>query len=182
MTARRDIQQPPSPAAPADPKPAASSAQETAESTHAATLRKVRALAEAGRLQEAFDLANRGGAADALLKNARGVCLMRMRQPEKAIRIYRELTLTGGGIVLRPNVPLIFKTNYATALLMSGNVGGGCEILHELRNEDHPRIAQLQAAVANWKAGLMLFQRLMWRLGNPPEIPVTIDFVPGDFE
>ncbi|MEX0718458.1 MAG: hypothetical protein WD066_17825 [Planctomycetaceae bacterium] len=181
MATRRETQRRPSPATLPGSRPDTSSAHEPAESAHAATLRKVRTLVEAGRLQDAFDLANRG-AADALLKNARGVCLLRMQRPEQAVRVYRELTLTGGGIVIRSNVPLIFKLNFATALLMSGNVGGCCEILHEIRNEDHPRITQLRAAIENWKSGLTLFQRLMWRLGNPPEIPATIDFVPGDFE
>ncbi|MEX0703838.1 MAG: hypothetical protein WD069_17195 [Planctomycetales bacterium] len=167
------------------PSIASSASKETSpvpQSPAAATLKKIQALVEQERHQEAFDLSNRNSTADPMIKNARGVCLMRMRQSAQAVRVFRELNLMGGGITLRPDVPAIFKTNYATALFLSGNVAGCCDVLHELRNHPHPRVAELREEIAKWKRGLSLLQRLGWGLGVQPDRPVTADFVPGDFE
>lgn len=144
----------------------------------AGLLHRVETLLDTGRAAEAFDLL-RPATSDPVLKNARGVCLLRMGQPGLALRVYRELCLTGGGIVVRPDAPAVWKVNYANALLMDGNVAGCVGILNDLGEAEHPLLGQLRAAVAKWESELSLWQRLAWRLGTQPSRPVTLDFAPG---
>ena len=136
-------------------------------------LNKVEVLLAAGRAKEAFDLLNAQESGDPMLKNARGVCLLHMGQPETAVRAFRQLCLAPGGILMRTDVPVVFKTNFATGLLMSNRVGGCLEVIQEIHNETHPSVQRLRAAIARWEAGLTFRQRLFWKLGVEPKQPVA---------
>ena len=151
------------------------------ESAHAPNLLdQVRHLLDLGKAQEAFDLINaRGGSAPAM-KNIRGVCLMRMQQPALAVRTYRSIVLDSSGIGLRTDAPTVFKTNFATALLLDNNISGCQSVLDEIREESHPAVQKLRAVIARWAAELSFLQRLAWKAGSQPKRPLTIDFVPGD--
>lgn len=140
----------------------------------AQTLAKVRALLAAERAQEAFDLLTARESGDPLLKNARGVCLLRLGQPDLAVRVFRQLCLTSGGFILRDDAPPAFKTNYATALLLGGHPLGCLEVLNEIEDDSNPAARQLRAALAEWEAGLSLWRRLMWRCGVEPKEPIPL--------
>ncbi|WP_425613495.1 hypothetical protein NA78x_003327 [Anatilimnocola sp. NA78] len=113
--------------------------------------------------------------------NAMGVCQLRQHNPKTAVDLFRSVVLTGGGIVFRNDIPLIFKTNYATALLAANNVGGCQAILAEVR-ESHPAADRLQAAIQQWKSRLTLKQTLGRYLGFEVSTPVVLDFPLGDLE
>jgi len=117
-------------------------------------------------------------------QNARGVCLLRLGRTEAAIRVFRELLLNPGSTWMRPDLPTVYKTNYATALLVGGHPSGCLEIINEIRNEQHPSVQRLRRAIATWEASLSLWQRLNWRIGKiePSGRPVQLDFPPGDFD
>ncbi len=145
-------------------------------------LRKAQGLLADGKAKEAFDLLNAQESGDPRLKNARGVCLLRLGLAEPAIRVFRGLCLTASGIVVRNDVPLIYKTNFAAALLLDNRVSGCLEVLNEVHNESHPSVQQLRGLIANWQSQLTLWQRVMWKLGNEPKRPVSIDVQLGDLE
>jgi hypothetical protein len=108
------------------------------------------------------------------------VCLLRLGNAQRAIELFRGLVLGPGGLVLRRDVPTAFKTNFATALLMDGNVAGCTSVLASLREEDHPAVRKLRAAVRRWQEAMSLWERVCWHFGSPPNRPVELGFEPGD--
>ena len=139
---------------------------------------KVRKLLETGRVDEALTLAR--ARQDAPMKNAQAVCLMRKGLADEAVRIYRAMVLDNTGLFLREHVPTIYKTNYALALLLSGHIAGGINILKDLAGDDHQSVHSLRAAVDAWKAKLSVFQRLGLMLGLEPKQPFVLDTPPGE--
>jgi hypothetical protein len=164
-------------------KPVESSRNATAKPVESGTtvLDQVRKLLEAGNAEEARKLILRQKSVDLLLNNALGVCLLRLGQVQPALKIFRSLTYSGGGIVMRTDAPLLLKTNLATAMLLSGEVAGCQEILCEIHDDHHPAVQKLRAAVRQWKKSLSLWQWVNWYMGGDVNRPVVLDFPPGDF-
>lgn len=158
------------------------SAKRTRPSPGAATLLRVQRLLESGRSKNALELVNAKSSADPVLKNARGVCLLRLHQADAAVRVFRELCLDSSGVILRSDVPVFVKTNFATALLMSGKVSGCVDVLSEIGDERDERVQQLRGAIRGWVSGLPFWRRVLWRLGVEPKKRVTLTFDPGELE
>lgn len=117
-------------------------------------------------------------------QNARGVQFMREGKLEDAVSILRSLVMPPGCCWTRLEAPSIYRRNFATALLLSGHPSGCLELLAEMRDEGHPRVQQLRAAIKSWEKTLSFFQWINWRTGwiEPANRPVTIDFIPGEIE
>lgn len=154
--------------------------KEPPESPHAALLRKVASLIEAGKAEEAFDFINARGVGDSVFKNARAVCLMRMSQPALAVRALREICLTSHGTMLRDDIPNHYATNLASALFATGNVAGCRAILEELAKNDLPRVQELKEMIREWEAKMSFWQRFKWKCGIQPPIPTAADQAPAD--
>ncbi len=154
--------------------------KEPAESPHAALLRKVASLVEAGKAEEAFDFINARGVGDSVFKNARAVCLMRMGQPPLAVRALREICLTSHGTMLRDDIPDHYATNLASALFAAGNVAGCRAILDELAKNDLPRVQELKELIRQWEQQMSFWQRLKWKCGIQPPIPTPAERAPAD--
>jgi tetratricopeptide (TPR) repeat protein len=146
-------------------------------------LRKIEPCVAAGHYAKAVALLSSVGA-DPQLLNAKGVCLLRMGKYDEAVRLYKNLVLTPGCTWMRRDLPTVYKTNYATALLLSGRPGGSLEMLDEIGDEQNPTVRRLRSAIQHWEARLSLWQRLNWRFGRiaPSNRPLSIDFEAGDFE
>ena len=116
--------------------------------------------------------------------NAKGVCLIRLGRFEEAMRLYYGLVLNPGCTWMRPELPLVYKTNYATALLLGGHPAGCLEILTELNAEQNPTVQRLRGAIKAWESRLTFWQMLNWRFARiePANRPVKIEFEPGEFE
>ena len=166
-------------AKPAGPRDTAT----TAPSGGADTYQRVLRYANSGNYQKALDLLRTAGR-HPQMRNALGVCLLRLGRIEDATRIYRELVLSAGCTWVRPDAPAVHKINFATALLLSGHPAGCVEILSEVKDDSHPAVQRLRRAIKDWQAALPLWKRLNWRFGNiePKGFPVTLDFAPGEFE
>ncbi len=136
-----------------------------------------------GEHQQALDLLRKMGDA-AAVRNARGVCLMRLRRFDDALGVLGALVLKPGCTWVRAELPTIYKANYATALMLSGHPSGALEVLAEIRDETHASVRQLRAAIKKWESGLPFWQKLNWRFGRiePADCAVDIDFLPGEFE
>lgn len=104
---------------------------------------------------------------------------MRLGQVDAAIQILRDLAFQGQ-ICIPSGTPPLFAANYATALLMKGYNQEALEILADLKPAQHPYIAALYDAVAEWRRGLTLFQRLCCRLRLYPKKPVSLTVLPGN--
>jgi hypothetical protein len=126
----------------------------------------VRQLLEAGRTAEARDVVLGIKARTPELQNALGVCWLRLGETAKAIDLYRTMVLVDGGVCFRPNAPDNAVINYATALLLAGNMAGCEATLDANRQVNGSGAARLREAIANWKRSLGVFRRLMLVLGS----------------
>jgi hypothetical protein len=86
----------------------------------AGALAEAESLLEDGQPAKALERLGRAGRACPWLTNAVGVCQLRLGNGPVAVDLYRGLVLGSGGLILRDDVPPVFKANYAAALLRSG--------------------------------------------------------------
>jgi hypothetical protein len=112
------------------------------------------------------------------VRNARGVCLLRLGRPGRAIDALRDLVFDPPGFALRADADPVFQANYATALLLDGNADGFFSVLGAIRDRNHPAVARLDAAVRRWKVGMTFWQRVgsVLGVGGPP---LTLASPPG---
>lgn len=146
-------------------------------------LQRAMKLIAAGKLQKAVDLLNAKAIRDGAHQNVKGVCLLRLGQPEEALRVFRSLVLSPGCTWMRADAPILHKVNFASALLLAGRPSGCLETLGEIHQEEDPRVQQLRAAIKRWVSTLSLWQKLNWWFGRlePGNRPVVIDFELGDY-
>ena len=145
-------------------------------------LKQIIREAKAGSYESALQLSARAIADDPLVANARGVCLMRMKQYDDAVALFRWLVLNPGQTWVRSDRPTYFLTNFATALLLVGNVDGCLHVLRQIRNET-PRARQIREAIARHEATLTFWEKLEWWINRTvtPSKTVSFDFAPGEF-
>ncbi|TVP96980.1 MAG: tetratricopeptide repeat protein [Planctomycetaceae bacterium] len=126
----------------------------------------------------------KAGGRDAWSMDALGVCHLRTGEVAEALRIFRSLVLKPGCTWERSDVPLRYRRNFATALLMAGIPSGCREVLSALPDQSDPRTRQLLAAIARWERSLSFFKRWDFRINKiePKGCTVPIDFEPGEFE
>lgn len=141
-------------------------------------IEQIQKMLDSGKPREAMEYLDRLDSNNHLIQNARGVCLMRLGQADAAIQILRDLAFQGQ-ICIPSDTPPLFAANYATALLMKGYNQEALEILAALKPAQHPYIAALYDAVAEWKRGLTLFQKLCCRLKLYPKKPISLAVPPG---
>ncbi|MCB9854987.1 MAG: hypothetical protein H6818_04810 [Phycisphaerales bacterium] len=150
-------------------------------SVHTDPLVRIERLIEAGEYADALESLRAGKSDSAAMRNARGVVLMRLGRAEEAVSLFRSLTTNDTGLFLKKDAPIIFKTNYATALLLNGNVTGALVVLKEINDETHPGVVRLRTAIARWRKTLSLPRRVwMCLAGGSPEKPIALDWVPGE--
>jgi hypothetical protein len=140
-------------------------------------LGKVHKLLEEGQPAEALQLLGRSRNNTPWLANAAAVCQLRLGNARVAVDALRGLVLSG--LFLRDNVPAVFKTNFATALIADGNLSGGLRTLNEVQDEDHPAVREVRDAVRRWEGSMTFWQRLWCLLGGQPPRPFVLDFQPG---
>ena len=118
------------------------------------------------------------------VRNARGVCLLRLGRYEKALQLFRSLALEGSGEKVRSDLPTVFLTNLATALLLAGRPSSCLTLLNEIDNESHRAVIALRKEIQQWQAALTFSERLNWWFGrlDPPHCRIAIHFLPGDFD
>ncbi|MCA9123556.1 MAG: tetratricopeptide repeat protein [Planctomycetaceae bacterium] len=117
-------------------------------------------------------------------QNTRGVQLLRAGNVEEAVSVLRPLVMPPGCCWTRPDAPFLFRRNFATALLLAGHPSGCTQLLAEMRDEAHPRVQQIRAAIGKWEKTLSLLQWVNWKTGwiDPVNRPVTLDFLAGEFD
>lgn len=144
-------------------------------------LQKAIALADASSPDMALALLNHSRSQVDFLKNARGVCLLRVGDIEGAVHLFRSLVLASGCTWMKTESPVIQRTNMCTALLISGRVSGCVQLLSEIPEQQHPSVVRLRQTLESWHAGLSRLQRIQWFFGLNPGVPVPLHGLPGDF-
>lgn len=130
-----------------------------------------RALAELARLQLNTDA----------VRNARGVCLLRIGRYDDAIQLFRRLVLAPGCTWMKTDLPVIYLTNFCTALLLGGHPAGSYDCLCEIAERNHPSVIRLLAALKQWERSLPWWPRMLWKLGVDPGASIEVEFTPGEF-
>ena len=102
-------------------------------------LTRVDGLLAEGRPREAMALLPRTDAPR--VRNARGVCLLRLGRPGEAVETLRDLVFDHTGFAIRPDADPVFQANYATALLLDGNAEGFWSVLGGIGDRTHPAVA-----------------------------------------
>lgn len=151
--------------------------------TNTSTLEQVKLLVAAGEYSRALKLVQIPGP-DIALKNAKGVCLLRLGQYAAAVSLFREIVFKAGCVWVRPDAPTCCKVNFATSLLLTGNMEGGIDVLREAVDESFPAVQRLRMCLRRWKSHFPLWKKIVWALGLGPanQAPFTLDFQPGIFE
>jgi hypothetical protein len=130
-------------------------------------------LLEADRPEKAMELIDRSNVRSSWETNALGVCLLRLGRAQQAVELYRGLVLASGGLVLRADVPTVYKANYAQALLASDNEAGFLSVLASLQGDEHPAARRLAESFERWRRGLPFWQWVRWCLGGHPARPLA---------
>lgn len=145
-------------------------------------LRAVKSLLDDNQPDKALDVIRKSKASSIWTRNAAGVCHLRLGNAKVAVEIYRGLVLRSDSVLLRSDIPAVFKTNFAIALLNSDNIAGCINVLSYISETDHPSVPRIRSAIDQWRNRLTLWQRFIWLTGVQPEVPISICFPPGDLE
>lgn len=111
------------------------------------------------------------------LANALAVCHLRLGNTARALNLLRHIATDDAA--LHPDVPTVFKTNLATALLVAGDVDGCLRTLDEIGDEDRPSVRRLRAAADRAVPRTAWGRCLRW-LGLWPIRPPAIDGPVGE--
>jgi len=142
-------------------------------------LTKVAAALDAEHPRKALDLLQRWKVKSPWVTNAMAVCLMRLGDAPRAVEMLKGLVVTSG-VCFRSDVPAVFLTNFATALLMMDNVSGCESALVAISDQQDPGVQRLRNAIGQWWVGLSFWQKLRWYWGDTLGHPVKLDFPPGE--
>jgi hypothetical protein len=118
------------------------------------------------------------------VRNARGVCLLRLGRYQKALQLFRGLALEGSGDKVRSDLPEVYLTNLATALLLTGHPSSCLTLLAEIDHDSLPTVISLRRAIHQWQSTLSFSERLNWWFGrlDPPHCRIVVHFLPGEFD
>jgi len=141
----------------------------------AKVLEKVANLLDAGEYDNALEAIRRSRIKSPWMTNATGVCLLRKGEAKQAANLFHGLVSAAGGITMRADAPLVFKTNLATALLASENIFGCVSVLAEIGLVSDPKVLQVRETLANWKRSLPWWKRILWAVGDCPKHPMQFD-------
>ncbi len=143
-------------------------------------IKRANNLLEERLADEAFELLREVRDDSTAVQNARAVCLMRLGRAGEAARILSGLLFRPGTVAARPDAPRKLKLNYATCMLLTGNVAGALAMLDQVEGES-PSADRLRAAIRAWRKGRPIWSRLAMGLGILPyDTPVPLDFPPGE--
>lgn len=139
----------------------------------------VRQLLQSGQPEIALQFLEKTGIQAPDMRNALGVCLLRLGKVEKALNVLQELVFQKF-LSIPKGTPPLYQANYATVLLLKNYNQMAIEIINGLEPAEHPYIAQLHATVAQWKKQLPVFHKFRCMLGLYPDKPVLLSMQPGD--
>jgi WD40 repeat protein len=148
-----------------------------APTDHEGLIDQVEAMLADDQVAKASALLRAAGRSSPELANALGVCYLRSGQVDLAALTFQPLVFRGSQ--RRHDVPTIYATNLATAMILQGNVAGGENLLKNLGDDSHPAVRRLREVLQRGKARLSFRDRLRGLFGF--DRPLEPGFRPGDF-
>lgn len=148
----------------------------------ASLLETVRELLEQGDHRQAAAVSREPSLTSAVMRNAHGVAMLRNGQYAAAVEWYRAFCLNEGGVMVREGLPPVYAVNYATALMLTGNLAGAERLLREVGG-NHPAADRLRKAIADWKRTLSGWEWFWYTLyGVVPDRGITLSYPPGELD
>lgn len=136
---------------------------------------KVKGLIDQGQFEQVVHLINRGGQRPPEMENALGVCLLRLGKAEAALNVLRSLAFENGSVSMLPDTPAIYKVNFVTAAILTGNVSIGFSLLDQIHDEDNPAVIRIRAAIKRWKESCTPTQRFLMHFSVYPDKPIDLE-------
>ncbi len=143
---------------------------------------KAQSLLDQGQTAEALEMLSFCGRNTHGIENAKGVCLLRLGRYDAALKILRELVFPRGAFSIPDDTPTVFRTNYITAMLLSGSVMTAGELLKDVPDRSHSAVQRLKTAIRQWRRSLPWWRQLLLWVGAYPDKPVRLDYPPGDLD
>ena len=152
-----------------------------AQSPSGILISRVAELLDQGKPGEALEAIGRSRQSAPQVDNARAVCLLRLNRPEEAVKVLRNILFPRGSINMDETLPLAFRLNFATGMMMTAHVAAAKELLTTVpREQESPMLLKLLEAVRQWKRRLPAGWKLLALMGIYPGKPVELDFPPGE--
>lgn len=147
----------------------------------AQVLAKVKQLLDEQCPDKALEVITRSRLKSPWITNAAGVCQLRLGNPKQAVAALQSLVVVSA-VLLKRDAPIVFKINYAVALLASDNLPGCLSVLNEIHDEENLTVQQVRAAIQRWRQSLSFWQKVRWYLGDDPRQKVALDFPLGEVQ
>jgi hypothetical protein len=144
-----------------------------------AGIENIRELLIQNQPVEALKFIDRSGQHSPAMENAKCVCLMRIGRIEEAVTTLRDIVFQGH-ICIPSDVPVLYKINFATAMILSNQKDAAFPILKQIDEKEYPYVAKIKEAVRLWVKSLSLSEKCRYYLGLYPKKPITLDFPPGE--
>ncbi|MBL8814789.1 MAG: hypothetical protein JNL58_02075 [Planctomyces sp.] len=142
-------------------------------------LKKVEHLLELGRIEDALHIATSQSSGNPAQSNARAVCLMRLGKADEAVRVLRSVVIDQTGVLMRQDIPTAYKSNFAVALALAGNLSGATSLLAELGEETDTQVEGLSKCIRIARSKRSFMQKLMGFFGTSDDTRIELDFTPG---
>ena len=141
-------------------------------------LGKVATSLDAGHPQKALELLQKSKVRSPWVTNAMGVCLLRLGDTTRAIEMFKGLAVTSG-VCFRTDVPAVFITNFATALLLAHNVSGCVSAWGPSATIRTPAYSGFAARFTNGRRGSLSGRRSAGIGETPPATPLNLASLPA---
>ncbi len=144
---------------------------------------KVVKLISEGEYQTAFNQL-KGHSSGLEVTNIKAVLLMRLGRPSEAVSLLRPLVLDPNMLSVKPGVPDNVAINFATALLMTGHVGGCLDILASVADQSSEPVKRVRSCVRDWEKTLGWMSWFDWKICGIEHVShdLTLSQVPGVFD
>ena len=144
---------------------------------------KIVKLISEGEYQTAFNqLKSHSAGLDAT--NIQAVLLMRLGRPNEAVSLLRPLVFDSNNLSLKTGVSDNVAINFATALLMTGHVGGCLEILNSIPDQSSGKVKSVRRSILDWEKSLSWLSWLDWKICGIEHCSgdLTLSHMPGVFD
>lgn len=143
---------------------------------------RVDTMLQAGQAEAALHMLDSAGQSGPAIRNARGVCLLRLKRWEAAHKLFRELAFRDQPFIIPEGTPTVIRANYVTSMLCMGNTGVGLDLLGEIPDRQHPYVQKLQGAGKAWLKSLPWWRRVLQAIGVCPDAAINLGFPPGELD
>ena len=157
----------------------AAAAAPPARLTDAKVVAESATLLDRGNATGARDLLYKQGSSNSTPRNLLAVCYLRLGDPQRALDILRSMIFPDGGLLPKESAEPAWIVNFATAMVLRGDIEAGRRALRWLKDPVHPGAVRLLGAIEAWEKSPGAGGRFKRMFGGRPQKPIPLDFPPG---